>query len=399
MIPKLVQEILHFKPHPSQLEYSGTVKMTSINIVQELQRLFGFMIRSNKKYVDPNRYLNSIVDDFGKMIWISETTDIGEFNMTLVARIEEGLKAKFPVGNESEEFTLKQRLGSLTGMSLTDEGIISQLFYAKQVVILKSKNEDNSDFIVTKASVFGKIPLDLWERDLIHAWDAYSYQKIDEYWIDEFKSSAVKEKWIEKLPGMLLFQIQRITLSSEGYYRYKNFGKFTFPKVIYPDRYLLRNKEISNSRRDILKDLKEKCEELEDAITNFRRYKNGDLGLNVIFEEIGKLLQENQNPSVEQETYDEELTIFAPEFLTFSDEILKEISLNQETFNHLSTDITQKVEAMEAQLEKLKQEIESIYDIDELKKHEYNLHSILVHDGNPGGGYYYAYVFDAEYEI
>ena len=35
--------------------------------------------------------LKTLVDDFGNQIMVGEQKDIGEFNLTLLARIEEGL--------------------------------------------------------------------------------------------------------------------------------------------------------------------------------------------------------------------------------------------------------------------------------------------------------------------
>ena len=52
------------------------------------------MTNSNKKYANPTGVLNSIVDDFGNRVQIGEQKDIGEFNNTFLARIQEGLNYK-----------------------------------------------------------------------------------------------------------------------------------------------------------------------------------------------------------------------------------------------------------------------------------------------------------------
>lgn len=49
------------------------------------------MTRSDKKYADPTDVLKAIVDDNGKTIQIGDEKDIGEFNQTFLARIQEGL--------------------------------------------------------------------------------------------------------------------------------------------------------------------------------------------------------------------------------------------------------------------------------------------------------------------
>ncbi len=49
------------------------------------------MIMGNRKYVDPTNVLKSLVDDFGNRVLIGEQKDIGEFNLSFIERIEEGL--------------------------------------------------------------------------------------------------------------------------------------------------------------------------------------------------------------------------------------------------------------------------------------------------------------------
>ncbi len=49
------------------------------------------MILSNQKYANPASVLQSLVDDFGKQIQLGDQKDIGEFNLNLLERIEEGL--------------------------------------------------------------------------------------------------------------------------------------------------------------------------------------------------------------------------------------------------------------------------------------------------------------------
>jgi len=45
------------------------------------------MLLSDKKYTDPSKVLQAIVDEYGNPISIGEQKDIGEFNSTFLARI------------------------------------------------------------------------------------------------------------------------------------------------------------------------------------------------------------------------------------------------------------------------------------------------------------------------
>lgn len=184
MIPKLVQEILTFKAHESHLKSKKIEgvdvirKKASIKLVEEVQRLFAYLIRSNKKYADPSNVLNALVDDFGNQISIGDQKDVGEFNMIFVARIEEGLKAKYPVPEEKKDAPdgkiffpvfLRRETLNLTKRQLVDSSIVSNLFYGHLCELLFSAEADGTAVTAKKSSVFGQILLDVEEGDLFTA--------------------------------------------------------------------------------------------------------------------------------------------------------------------------------------------------------------------------------------
>jgi ubiquitin carboxyl-terminal hydrolase 25/28 len=67
----------------------------SKKLVLETKKLFATLSLGDKKYTDPSAVLHSIVDDYGNPIQIGEQKDIGEFNSTFLARIQEGLHADY----------------------------------------------------------------------------------------------------------------------------------------------------------------------------------------------------------------------------------------------------------------------------------------------------------------
>ena len=52
------------------------------------------MAKSDKKYADPTGVLRSLTNDDGQPIEIGPERDIGEFNDTLLSRVQEGLNYK-----------------------------------------------------------------------------------------------------------------------------------------------------------------------------------------------------------------------------------------------------------------------------------------------------------------
>ena len=67
---------------------------TSRELIKELKVLFGQMTKSDKKYGDPTKVLQRVTDNTGRPLEIGNEQDIGEFNDTLLSRVQDGLNYK-----------------------------------------------------------------------------------------------------------------------------------------------------------------------------------------------------------------------------------------------------------------------------------------------------------------
>ena len=52
------------------------------------------MTKSDKKYGDPTKVLQRVTDNTGRPLEIGNEQDIGEFNDTLLSRVQDGLNYK-----------------------------------------------------------------------------------------------------------------------------------------------------------------------------------------------------------------------------------------------------------------------------------------------------------------
>ena len=59
--------------------------------MENLKILFGNLIASDRKYIDPTDVISSVVDDYGNEMTIGDQKDIGEFNLVFLFRVDEGL--------------------------------------------------------------------------------------------------------------------------------------------------------------------------------------------------------------------------------------------------------------------------------------------------------------------
>lgn len=67
-------------------------KQASCRLVENLKVLFGNLIASDRKYIDPTDVISSVMDDYGNELTIGDQKDIGEFNLIFLSRIDEGIQ-------------------------------------------------------------------------------------------------------------------------------------------------------------------------------------------------------------------------------------------------------------------------------------------------------------------
>jgi ubiquitin carboxyl-terminal hydrolase 25/28 len=398
MIPKFVQEVLAFKEvalKGTEDVQQGRLQSASLQLVKQLQRLFGYMIRSHRRYIDPSNVLSALVDDLGNQLMIGDQKDVGEFNMILVARIEDGMKppkSEDEEAPEGEDLGRKDtaqlmRKGSLNySISIPDEGVIAALFYGRQVELLTSAEADGARVFQHQEAVFGQVMLDVDERDIYSAWDKACFSNIEGYVTpQDYKTVAQQEIWLTRLPQVLLFQIQRVYFDKASLSSVKKNSVFNIEKVLYPDRFMHHNRVIGSSLRQQAQELKAKVAKLEATLDKYQRFASDNLSLEKVLRNAGTFLAEQHDPTA--------LTELERIESAFSYEQLQETQLILENY---ADQISHKVSLVQSELASLQAEIKAVFDLAELKQHAYNLHSILVHDGMAGSGHYYAYIYNSE---
>ena len=411
MIPKLVQEILTFSCHPShktqelpteeRKKLDFLIKKASITLLENMQKLMSSMIYSNRKFIDPSKVLHALVDDSGNQILVGDQKDVGEFHMILAARIEEGLKTKFQLEEEpepeeeEEEEEKKKEEGSpmirkeslnFTGHQLSEDGIISQLFYAKQIEHLKIPSQNNLE--LRNEVVFGQIILNVEEKDLYSAWDGSYHSTIDDYLIDNITTTAIQEIWPQNFPGVLLFQIQRVKYDTASNNTIKINKHFTFPKKVYTDRFLLKNKKECSEIRNHMLELKTKARLLEKHIELFNNFNQSSIPLSEILENVMVFIEMQKKPEGMEE--DGSIT---PDRQFLPVKNAKSVKKQLKTYKKTVEDA---VKNMNDQLSHIYKQIKKLYSSKSLKANKYHLHSLLIHDGYAGSGHYYAFVHDIE---
>ena len=401
-------------------------KRASIACLRELQKVFGFLSLSNRKYIDPSDLINSLFcEDVSKekktnSITIGNQQDVGEFNSLFLEYIEEGVKGweessgtersmeeadvssptrgwvvvKKPEAHGSMQLSspvcsspsLQEDLSS----SKSDAGAeksnpVQNLFYGTMVVRTEAKEKDGSAVLNTVKEKFTSLILDVNNYSELHeSLDNYvERSEIENYETPlKHKTDAWKEVWFETFPPVLTFQLQRAFFDKATQKAEKIHNRFHFAKKIFVDRYMNSNmdlaKEIRKANAEHRRILVEEREKYEKHVN----FKGSKISLKDSIENSVEYLKNcrlNAYPHPND----------CPNICSDA-EIKSGLALLQKVYGSVSDRMKKISEGIEAR----EQAIACSFDKQELKKMPYNLHAVLVHEGQTTGGHYWAFIFD-----
>lgn len=171
---------------------------------------------------------------------------------------------------------------------------------------------------------------------------------------------------------------------------------FVFPKVAYPDRFMHENRQQAMSLRSKASELQKKISLLEENIERFEKYRGNDLPLLTMLGQMHEFFNSQTESPCSLETEFEDLTLYCPENIETDVSRVQALSSAKELLNEYSAQVRGKLEHMCAQRTQFRAELESLFDQDEFKRNAYNLHAILMHEGQASSGHYYVYILDSQ---
>ncbi|KAL4510751.1 hypothetical protein ABPG72_004905 [Tetrahymena utriculariae] len=378
--------------YPSRLNFSKLTKYlgeqkskrinASINLVVHLQRLFSFMVLSDKKFFNPTNLLKNIVNDFGERLKIGDQQDIGEFNLTFLSRVEEGLiysdnnitklEDKWLADSSHQNSQASTDTQSSQEENEEDKRIKS-LFFGKRTQV-SIFYQDEQEVKHQESQQFSSIYLQTECKDLISAWEEQRTYTVDDFKNDKNeKVVATMQFWISKIPEVLLFQIQRMQYDQKTQEVVKIHSEFSFDKEIYVDRFLEVNKDMYFQIQNKQQSLKKQKDELIQQLDYYQNFSQSQLGIQQILELAQKFYQDpiQQDLQIANESQEKIVSI-----------------LEQSKIK-----CQEKIQSLESQLKKIKDEEDLLFQ--SMKNQKYILQSILIHKGSSAEfGHYFSYIYD-----
>ena len=163
---------------------------------------------------------------------------------------------------------------------------------------------------------------------------------------------------------------------------------FSFPKTLFPGRFLLKNKKKSIKLQHSMRDKKKKSKQLEISIDKFIKFNGTDNSLPVMLNLCSNFLHSQSNREVSIDEPD--IQIFSPSSLLPVEDLDKATNLIMQ----YSSKVSEIVQEMKGELENCTREIENTFDQQDLNESVYELIGIVVHNGEVGSGQSYIYMYN-----
>ena len=263
----------------------------------ELRKLFSLLLGSQRKYVDPSVAVGILRGCLGGENYCNNQQDVSEFTHRLLDWLEEAFKIRDKcaadvlgdtqaketeaMDSDTEKCDKEKDVGQEEDKAeplAAGRNPMYDLFYGR--VKIEGKNQ-GIEF--SREEQFGQWPLQVNNFSDIH--DSLEASTAHEY-IDTSSQSDLsglpaqhhsvrksgQERWFTALPPVLFLELSRFQYNQERGMAEKINNFLDFPEVIYMDRYLEVNKNVTRSKREEVKKLKEQREKLKSQLQAYLEY-------------------------------------------------------------------------------------------------------------------------------
>ncbi|XP_078416511.1 ubiquitin carboxyl-terminal hydrolase 25 isoform X3 [Cetorhinus maximus] len=224
--------------------------------MRELRQLFALMVSSKRKYVDPSRAVEILKDTFKSNDL--QQQDVSEFTHKLLDWLEDAFQVKTEEERDGEK----------------PKNPMVELFYGRFLAVgmHEGKKFENSE-------MFGQYPLQVnGFKDLHECLEAAMVEgEIESLQAENSANSAKsgQEHWFTALPPVLTFELSRFEFNQALGRPEKIHHKLEFPSVLYMDRYMDKNREITRIKREEIRRLKDHLTVLQQRLERYLSYGSG----------------------------------------------------------------------------------------------------------------------------
>uniref|UniRef100_A0A673L947 Ubiquitin carboxyl-terminal hydrolase n=1 Tax=Sinocyclocheilus rhinocerous TaxID=307959 RepID=A0A673L947_9TELE len=413
--------VLHYSPPARMQDLPRNQKEhRNLPFMQELRHLFSLLVGSKRKYVDPSRAVEILKDAFKSS---ESQQDVSEFTHKLLDWLEDAFQIKAEEDREGEK----------------PKNPMVDLFYGRflAVGVLEGKKFENTE-------MFGQYPLQVnGFKDLHECLEAAMIEgEIESLHSAENSAKSGQEHWFTELPPVLTFELSRFEFNQTLGRPEKIHNKLEFPSMLYMDRYMDRNRDITRIKREEIRRLKEHLTVLQQRLERYLSYGSGpkrfpladvlqyamefasskpvctspledvdttalpggttaqltgeqpDTSVPAEGSGSGSQAQQQQRVSIHkpftQSRVPPDLPMHpAPRHITE-----EELRVLEGCLHRWRSEVENDTRDLQASISRIHRTIELMYSDKSMMQVPYRLHAVLVHEGQANAGHYWAYIFD-----
>ncbi|XP_044526257.1 ubiquitin carboxyl-terminal hydrolase 25 [Gracilinanus agilis] len=416
--------VLNYNPPASAQDLPRNQKEhRNLPFMRELRHLFALLVGSKRKYVDPSRAVDILKDAFKSNG--SQQQDVSEFTHKLLDWLEDAFQMKAEEERDGEK----------------PKNPMLELFYGRflAVGVLEGKKFENTE-------MFGQYPLQVnGFKDLHECLEAAMIEGEIESLHSENSGKSGQEHWFTELPPVLTFELSRFEFNQALGRPEKIHNKLEFPQVLYLDRYMHKNREITRIKRDEIKRLKEYLTVLQQRLERYLSYGSGPKRFPLVdvlqyalefasskpvctspVDDIdassppsGSIPSQTlPSPAEQQQGTPSELPSTSPTprsfiYKPFTQSRIppdlpmhpaprhiteEELSVLEGCLHRWRTEVENDTRDLQESISRIHRTIELMYSDKSMIQVPYRLHAVLVHEGQANAGHYWAYIFDHHQE-
>ncbi|XP_062894381.1 ubiquitin carboxyl-terminal hydrolase 28 isoform X4 [Mobula hypostoma] len=431
-LPVFRRLVLSYKvPENPHENCRSRTELRNLAFMQELRCLFALMVASKRKYVDPSNAVDLLKDAFRSAE--AQQQDVSEFTHKLLDWLEDSFQLAASTKNSCK----------------TTQNPMVELFYG---TFLAEGIHDGKMF--SNIETFGQYPLQVNGFNDLHECleGAMVVGEIETLHSDQSVRSG-QENWFTKLPPVLTFELSRFEFNQSLGRPEKIHKKLEFPHIIYMDRYLHKNKELTRSRREEVKKLKEQSAVLLQRLERYMNYGSGpsrfplaDM-LQYVWEfastqpssmpptqdatitsppkpqpdtnvalpmpvshseltnaELPESASPTSTPQLQRATLHKPFTQTKPPMEMPAHPAPRHITAEELTFlenclQRWRAEVEHDIADLKNKITQIKHSIEQMYTDSLMCQVPYRLHAVLVHEGQASAGHYWAYIYDHSKKI
>ncbi|XP_044858096.1 ubiquitin carboxyl-terminal hydrolase 25 isoform X4 [Mauremys mutica] len=358
--------VLNYNPPASAQDLPRNQKEhRNLPFMRELRYLFALLVGSKRKYVDPSRAVDILKDAFKSND--SQQQDVSEFTHKLLDWLEDAFQIKAEEERDGEK----------------PKNPMVELFYGRflAVGVLEGKKFENTE-------MFGQYPLQVnGFKDLHECLEAAMIEGEIESLHSENSGKSGQEHWFTELPPVLTFELSRFEFNQALGRPEKIHNKLEFPPILYLDRYMHKNREITRIKRDEIKRLKEYLTVLQQRLertTDQQGPSSSEIPSTSPVQRsvIHKPFTQSRIPP--------DLPMHpAPRHITE-----EELSVLEGCLHRWRTEVENDTRDLQESISRIHRTIELMYSDKSMVQVPYRLHAVLVHEGQANAGHYWAYIYD-----